>query len=268
MSLRYVHLNNLLTSPSLRPPPLRSTIWAFLFPPVPLVPSVPSDVSDAGRSLAQDATLFPSDEQLSQRTLWISFLIALGWTILGLGGALPLYLVSTPCLADLGPQSSFGGVYSTLQDLSLLRLLRLLDNGSATNKTNAFRSRAIVNGKDAAPEARRRLIILTVLVLVVGLLPALWKILKEFNGMVAYRKRWIEVRCQGKDMGWLSARKAPGFVGWGEKKLKDFILKTGLSSSLERNGDKSRRRQPDDAQLSHGEEANLEVDIQSLFSIW
>jgi calcium permeable stress-gated cation channel len=266
VSLNYVHSDQLLTSSSLRPPPLRSTIWAFLFPPVPLVPSVPSDVSDAGRSPAQDATLFPSDEQLSQRTLWISFLIALGWTLLGLGGALPLYLVSTPCLADSGPQSSFGGVYSTLQDLSLLRLLRLLDNGNATTP-NIIQSRAIVNGKDATQDVHTRLIVLTVLVLVLGLLPALWKILKEFNRLVAYRKRWIEVRCQGKDMGWLSARKAPGFVGWGEKKLKDFILKTGLSSSLERNGDKSRRREHDDAQLSHGEEASLEVDIQSLFSI-
>jgi calcium permeable stress-gated cation channel len=231
------------------------------------VPSVPSDVSDAGRSAAEDATLFPSDEQLSQRALWISFLIALGWTILGLGGALPLYLVSTPCLANSGPQSSFGGVYSTLQDLSLLRLLRLLDNGNSPTSSNALRTRATVNGKDATKQVNTRLIVLTVLVLVVGLLPALWKILKEFNRVVAYRKRWIEVRCQGKDMGWLSARDAPGFVGWGEKKLKDFILKTGLSSSLERNGEKSRKRQDDDAQLSHGEEAGLEVDIQSLFSI-
>jgi calcium permeable stress-gated cation channel len=198
--------------------------------------------------------------------LWIGFLIVLGWTILGLAAALPLYLVSTPCLADYGSQSSFGGVYSTLQDLSLLRLLRLLDSGNAPATQNNLHTRAIVNGKDAAHEARIRLIILTVLVLVVALLPALWKIMREYSRLVAYRGRWIEIRCQGQDMGWLSVRKAPGFTGWGEKKLKDFILKTGLSSSLERNGDK-RRRLPDDAQLSHGERANLEVDIQSLFSI-
>ena len=171
-------------------------------------------------------------------------------------------------------------MYSTLQDLSLLRLLKFLDdaNNSTTTRTAiAVQSRAIVNVSDASANARIRLIVLTCLVLVLGLLPALWKILKEFDRLVAYRKRWIDVRCEGKELGWLSVRAAPGFVGWGEKRLKDFIIKTGLSSSLESNGGRARnwngagngtrRRQTDDAQFSRGEEANLDIDIQALFSI-
>jgi hypothetical protein len=61
-------------------------------------------------------------------------------------------------------------------------------------------------------------------------------------------------------------------VGWGEKKLKDFVVKSGLSSSLEsgannRNGMNGSRRRTEDQTLSYREEANLEVDIRSLFSI-
>jgi hypothetical protein len=91
------------------------------------------------------------------------------------------------------------------------------------------------------------LIILTVLVLALALLPALWKILREFNKMVAYRQRWIAVRCEGKEMAWLSAKDAPAFMEWGEKRLKAFLLKTGLSNSFELNGNQrngSRRRGP------------------------
>lgn len=257
-----------LTISSLRPRPLGSSLWAFLFPHVPFVPSIPKDVSDTGRSPAGDAHLFPSDEQLSQRTLWICFLIVLGWTFLGLGGALPLYLVSTPCLAQSASPGNFSGVYSTLQDLSLLRLLQLYDNSNVTTTNiKGLHTRAIVND-DLAHNTYIRLIVLTVLVLGLALFPALWKILHEFNKMVAYRRRWITVKCEGKEMAWLSARDAPGFVGWGEKRLKTFILKSGLSNTFDgRNG--ARRGQQEDAErpLTREEEANLEVDVQSLFSI-
>ncbi|KII94048.1 hypothetical protein PLICRDRAFT_101453 [Plicaturopsis crispa FD-325 SS-3] len=263
---------------NLRPKPLGSGFFAFLFPHVPFIPSPPSDVSDAGKSPKEDSRLFPSDEELSQRILWISFLIVLGWTILGLAGALPLYMVSTPCLAHSAPSAQFTGVYSTLQDLSLLRLLQLLDNGDVTTIGSRLRTRASINGNNAASTARTRIIILTVFAIVLGLLPALWKVIKEFNSLVAYRRRWIDIRCEGKEMGFLSAKDAPGFVGWGEKRLKDFILKSGLSSSLEhgigRNGsrnrlagDRSRQRRQQEASQGPEEEANLEIDIQNLFSI-
>ncbi|KAI9065843.1 hypothetical protein FKP32DRAFT_1566891 [Trametes sanguinea] len=258
---------------SFRPKPLGRSFWAFLFPHVPLVPSLPSDVSDAGRSSAKDALLFPSDEQLSQRVLWVCTLIAAGWTVLALAGFLPLYMVTTPCLADSAPRPHFTGVYSALQDLSLLRLLRLYDAGQVTT-TNARDAvlaasrRAVVNGTDRTSDARIRIIIATVFAIVLGLLPVLWKILKEFNRLVAYRERWMDVRCQGLEMGWLSARRAPGFVGWGEKRLKDYLVKIGLSSSLDandRNARSRRRRRAQEANLE--ERGAYEIDVQSLFSI-
>ncbi|CAL1693980.1 unnamed protein product [Somion occarium] len=254
---------------NLRPKPLSRSLWAFLFPHVPLVPPVPDDVSEAGRSPTTDAELFPSDEALSQRTLWVCFVVVLGWTILALAGLLPLYMVSTPCLAESADPSRFSGAYSVLQDMSLLRLIRLLDNENV-NSNNNFVIREIVNGKDYAPNARIRIIILTVLAIVLGVIPVLWKIMREFNRLVAHRRRWVDIKCQGQEMAWLSARYTPGFFGWGEKRLKDFIVKSGLSSSLDsgegRNGNgRSRRRRQ--TEWSNEEKVDLEIDVQSLFSV-
>ena len=241
-----------------------------------MVPDIPSDVSDAGRSASQDATLFPSDEELNQRTLWVSFRIVLGWSILALAGALPLYLVSTPCNAALPSASTFGGGYSTLQDLSLLRLLRLLDSKNSTSTAqSSLHSRGEPPIDPHDPQhARIRIIILTAFALVLGLAPALWKIIKEFNELVAFRQRWLEVKCEGKDLGWLSATKAQGFAAWGEKQLKDYLVKIGLSSQLgdagRRNETQSRRAirmQEEEQPLHRNEEMTSEVDIQSLFSI-
>ncbi|KZT30913.1 hypothetical protein NEOLEDRAFT_1053480 [Neolentinus lepideus HHB14362 ss-1] len=254
----------------LRPRPLSDKLWAFLFPPVPLVPSVPTDVSDAGRSPVRDAELFPSDEQLSQRTLWMTFVIVLGWSIIGLAGALPLYLVSTSCLADSAPHATYMGVYSVLQDLSLLRLLRYYDNQSTSSTTTSFAKRATDGTR--LTNARVRIIILTILLIVLAVIPGVWKILKEFNRAVAYRERWLKVRCGDMDMAWISARKAPGFRGWGERRLKEFIVKSGLGSTLDTedttNGRRRRRQDTSEVPLTRvEEEKNLEVDIQGLFSI-
>lgn len=259
---------------SLRPKPLGSGLFAFLFPHIPLVPEIPSDISNMGRSPAEDAELFPSDEQLTQRVLWISLHIVLGWTVLGLAGALPLYLVSTPCLADDGPVATFGGTYSTLQDLSLLRLLRFFDIGKVSSSNLVeIQARSITDPQNA----RARIIVLTVLSVALGLLLPLWKIILEFNKFVAYRRAFVEIKCAGRELGWLSARRAPGFVGWGEKRLKDFVLKMGLSYSMDsrdrqpgtrpRNHSRRNHRQEESQPLNASEEANLEVDIQSLFSI-
>ncbi len=232
-----------------------------------MVPSIPSDVSDAGRSTVRDAQLFPSDEALSQRTLWICLLVVIGWSILGLVGFLPIYVVGTPCLAHSFRPSKFTGAYSVLQDLSLLRLLHLLDDGSVTANSNIL-SREIANGIDLSPEARTRIIIITVLTIVLGVLPVLWKLIKEFNKLVGYRRHWVEVRCQGIEMGWLSARVAPGFIGWGERRLKDYIVRIGLSASLDAQDETRRnRRTRRNHEWSVEARGNLEIDIQSLFSI-
>lgn len=216
--------------------------------------------------------MFPSDEQLSQRTLWLAFVICFGWSILGLAGALPLYLVSTPCLAQSADQGTTSGAYSVVQDLSLLRLLQLFESGDVSTEKNFSRlsSRAVGDPKDIRSTSRIRTVVLTILVLVLGVLPVLWKILKEFNRLVAYRRRWVEVKCGEKELGWLSAAKAPGFVGWGEKRLKDYLLKGGLSSTLESSEENTRtgrrKRQPRPTG-GHIDEKGLEIDVQSLFSI-
>ncbi|KAF7373376.1 MPN domain-containing protein [Mycena sanguinolenta] len=254
----------------LRPKPLSSSLFAFLHPPVPLVPPVPSDVSDMGKSPAGDAALFPADEELSQRAIWIAFLIALGWAFLGLAGALPLYMVTTPCIAGLPNTATFSGAFSTLEDLSLMRLLRAFDSGQFNVSTANL---VTVTNTDNDPEHLRvRVIILTVLVLVVALLPALYKIIKELNRLIAYRNRWAALRCEGKQLGWLSARKAPGFVGWGEQRVKDFVVKSGLSSGMQGgtvlNGANRRRRENGEDEEPNQEEMDaLQVDITNIFSI-
>lgn len=220
----------------------------------------------------KDAALFPGDELLSQRALWLCLRMVLAWTVLGLAAYLPLYMVDTPCLAESNGAAQFTGAYSVLQDISLLRLLRLLDAGSATTNTDVevlpLLTREIVDGTDRAPGARTRIIIVTVLAIVLGVIPALWSIIREFNRLVAYRRNWVDARCQGLEMGWLSARKAPGFVGWGEKRLKDFIVKTGLSASLEPNENSNARpRRRRNREWNSEERAQLEIDIQNLFSI-
>lgn len=203
-----------------RPPPLRSTPWAFLFPPIPLVPALSARAP------------FPSDGELAQRTLWVAFLLVLGWTILGLLAALPLYLVNTPCL-DNYAHAVFGGRISTLQDLSLLRLLKMYDQGHVNTATNTTRlvRRAIVDGDDQTPAARARLIILTVLVIVLFSIPALFKLLHEWTNVLACRRRWLD-DIHSVDIVWLRADRAPGFQGWGEGRVKDLLVRCGLTSKL------------------------------------
>ncbi|KAJ1310486.1 hypothetical protein OPQ81_007219 [Rhizoctonia solani] len=206
--------------PNLRPPPLRSTFWAFLFPPVPLVPDLSSHAP------------FPSDSQLAQRTLWVAFLLVLGWTVVGLVGALPLYLVDTPCLGDSYPRVVFGGRVSTLQDLSLLRLLKMYDQGTvSTTYGSGLERRAIVDGNDRTPAAHTRLIILTIFVIVLFAFPALFKLLREWTNVLACRQHWLE-ELHSTDIVWLRASRAPGFQGWGESRIKDLLVRCGLTSKF------------------------------------
>ncbi|KAF8628209.1 hypothetical protein AX15_003997 [Amanita polypyramis BW_CC] len=254
---------------TLRPEPLPSSLLAFLHPRIPLFPSFPPDLSGAGRTSAKDAQLFLSDEQLLQRFLWLAFIITTSWSIIGLGGGLPIYLVNIPCY--LASSTGFyGGATSILLELSILRLLRVFDSGQASEE-------ALVTLVRDWGHARVRVILTTILALAGGLLPAVYLVLKEFSKLVGYRRQWIDVKCQGKEVGWLSASQAPGFVGWGEKRMKQFIISSGLTSSLDTTENTNRirttrrrggrRRQPQEFTLNGVEEASLEVDIQMLFSI-
>jgi calcium permeable stress-gated cation channel len=209
----------------------------------------------------------------------------MGWSLLALAGALPLYLVDTNCLARTTPRQAGTGVYSTLQDLSLIRLLQLYAEEHHNNHSGLLRRASSSSGLS---NARIRIIVLTILAIVLGVLPALWKILREFTKLVNYRNLWINTRCGGQDMVWLSARQAPGFVGWGEKRLKDFLLKAGLSSGMEGSRGSSRdgrrtvagstgrpgsRRPTEEQPLTAPEgrgssdDSGPEIDIQGLFTI-
>ncbi|KAI0299794.1 hypothetical protein BC826DRAFT_1090413 [Russula brevipes] len=209
----------------LRPTPLRPTFWAFLNPPVPMVPSISNVPSDPADPAAEDPRSFPSDEELSQRTLWFCF----------------------SCI---------------------LRILQLLDDRDRARSGN---------GQDLKWRGRLRVIILTGLLIVLGLVPALIKILHEYGKLVAFRRKWTDVHLHGKELGWISTRDAPGFVSWGEKRLKDFILKTGLSSSLDFSAEpansgtgrrgRSTRNVPGSPYMHSDEHLGFEVDILSLFTI-
>ncbi|CCL98103.1 uncharacterized protein FIBRA_00097 [Fibroporia radiculosa] len=252
-----------------RPKSLSDSVGAFLFPHVPLIPTLSAQTSRSGKSVARDRDdeYFPSDEELTLRVLWTCVLIISGWAFLGIAGLLPLYLVATPCIAHSISPFQYAGQYSTLQDLSLLRILHLLDG--STNVQDLM-VRATVASLDTAPYVRIRLIVLTILAIVLFLWPALWAIMREYNKLVAYRDRWVNERCHGVEMGWLSARRAPGLVGWGEKRLKEFIVKAGLSSSLEvheKTNGQSKRRRRRTQDWSEAEKDSLGVDIQSLFSV-
>jgi hypothetical protein len=198
----------------------------------------------------------------------------LGWSILGLACALPLYMISLPCLAVTAPPPRYFGGYSTLQDFSILRVLQLFDDRDVSTRSNVS-VLEIVDGQDLKWRARLRVIIVTALLIVVGLLPALVKILREYSKLVAFRRKWADVHLQGKEMGWISARDAPGFIGWGEKRLKDFILKTGLSSSLDFSaepastgvGHRGRSGRHGYGPYMVEEDTGFEVDISSLFTV-
>jgi calcium permeable stress-gated cation channel len=168
-----------------------------------------------------------------QRVLWVAFLICSGWTFLGLTVGLPLYLIDTPCLAQSSSQIQFGGQLSTLQDLSLLRLLTLLDNRTVTiTSPKQLMFREIVNGRDFTPNVRARLIAFTVLAIVLGTIPMAWGLYREFNKLIRHRENWLTVKCGNADLAWLSSKHVPGFRGWGEQRLKEFLHKNGLGSSL------------------------------------
>ncbi len=209
---------------------------------VPSLSNVPSDPNDPA---SEDARRFPSDEELSQRTLWLCFLIVLGWSILGLAAGLPLYTISIPCVAETGVAPRFLGGYSTLQDLSVLRVLQLLDNRDVSTSSDTTVLQVVngqdlrLNGQDLMWRGRVRIIVLTVLLVVLGLVPALVKILHEYGKLVAFKN--------------------------GPSSSLDFSAEPA-SSGTGRHGRSGRRRQGGPYMYLE-EDYGLEVDILSLFTI-
>lgn len=194
---------------------------------------------------------FPSDERLAQRTLWHTFIIVCFWSIVGLGGALPAYLVRTPCVAHVLSNDALGGRFSTMQDLSLFRLLILLDHDAST-----------------APNIRTRIIIVGALVVAVVIVSAL-RFLYEFNRVIIHRRRWLDIKCGGVEMAWLSLADARGFSGWNENVLKEYLVTIGLSQGFkDDSGDQSNIMTSDFALGERpSKRKDLEIDVQNLFSI-
>ncbi|KAG8822531.1 hypothetical protein FRC17_009553 [Serendipita sp. 399] len=295
-------------SPGLRPPALSNGFFAFLHPPVPLVPGLPSnsDIDEArearinpqpGQATPDPCQLLTSDDQLAQRTLWIVFLICLVWSLVALVIGLPLYMVETPCLPRSGPDIQYGGRYGTLQDLSVLRLLRMMDDGTlnpTSSKVGELWRRLVNNGRDLAPNAYGRLIGLCVIVIVLAILPALWKLWNEFRKLSNYNKAWNELRCEGFEMGYLSCGTgnsiflgnrggAWGWRGWGEGKVKAFFRQAGLGggtglrvepikpgerAALAGPSEKHGRRHREQPSPGSSEErADAEINVTSVFSV-
>lgn len=251
-----------------------------------------------GQLIPDPAQLFASDEQLAQRTLWVVFLICLAWSFLALAVVLPLYLVQTPCLPNSDPRADFGGRYGTLNDLSLLRVLRMLDEGSIDTTTSSAKSyfflkRLIVDGEDLSGNAYGRLIALCVILIVLAILPALWKLWKEFTKLASYHKAWDIDRCERFEMGYLSCGTgdtwllgnrggAWGWRGWGEGRVKAFFRKSGLGGGSNLGGvprgpgtgERAALLGPDEKfrgeRSSPGgseERADAEVNVTSVFSV-
>ncbi|KAG8808160.1 hypothetical protein FRC19_006095, partial [Serendipita sp. 401] len=297
-------------SPGLRPPSLSNGFFAFLHPPVPLVPGLPSnaDIEDCrearinpqpGQVTPDPGQLLASDDQLAQRTLWIVFLICLFWSFTAIAIALPLYTVQTPCLPGSGPEVQYGGRYGTLEDLSIMRLLRMLDDGkintpsSKRGEDSLWKRLLDQNGRDLAPNAYGRLIALCVIVIVLAVLPALWKLWNEFRKLANYHKAWNELRCEGFEMGYLSCGTgnsallgnrggAWGWRGWGEGKVKAFFRQAGLGGGSGLRADRKseekgalagpsegsgRRHRGQPSPGSSEERADAEINVTSVFSV-
>jgi hypothetical protein len=197
--------------------------------------------------------------------------------------------------------TDYGGRYGTLNDLSVLRLLRMLEAGTintsgSTKRTLSYLRKRLVdsNGKDLANNAYSRLIALCVIIIVIAILPALFKLWKEFRLLSNYYKLWDEGRCDSIEMGYLSCGSgnsrflgnrggAWGWRGWGEGKIKAFFRKAGLGgsgmggrgASASGAGEKSallspprsRHHREPSTPGSSDERGDTEVNVLSVFSV-
>ncbi|KZT61296.1 hypothetical protein CALCODRAFT_447556 [Calocera cornea HHB12733] len=249
-----------------RPPELSTGLFAFLHPPVPLVPNVRAP-------LTSPTAPFPSDEQLSQRVLFLALRIVAGWSLLGILGAIPLYTVGTPCLGETGVTSFYGGRLSSLTDLSVIRLLELLD----ADQAGSAEQRDIPGSTTS--NVRTRLIILAVLVLVLGVLPALWHLLREHTKLMRLRAAFELQKCAGIEVGWLAAKRAPGLQGMGERGVRGVLERTGVSMEegaraapggagpASAGGTATREGAVTGAEEGPAPPPEREVDVQGVFTI-
>lgn len=199
-------------------------------------------------------------------------------------------MINTPCVSS-STQPTYGGRYGTLADLSILRLLKMLDNGTlSTVNQQAFalgrHARSLVGdardlhrrmldqrGNDISGEAERRLIALCVIIVVLVLLPALWHLWREFSRLASYYDMWDKGRCEGVEMAylgcgtsnrWLSGKRggAWGWRGWGEGQIKAFFRKAGLGSGPGMGGPISKSTSAIDVLLKDHDERRKKKNVE------
>ncbi|KAF9519867.1 hypothetical protein BS47DRAFT_1357887 [Hydnum rufescens UP504] len=183
------------------------------------------------------------------------------------------------------PNAQYGGQYSALHDLSVIRLLRLLHRGSVTPDEGVLQRRLLVDGVDESHKARLRLLVLSIMVIVL-VMAALLMLYREFNKLLSYRRLWLRVRCDDMEIGWLSLDQTPGLTGLGEEAVKDVFAGNGLVSARRgRNSvgsNESRRRRstalarqgPQHDEHSESDDANNssytdgnDIDVTGVFSV-
>lgn len=185
----------------------------------------------------------------------------------------------------------YGGRYGTLADLSVLRLLKMLDKGtiSTVNQqalTLVKHARSLVNdvhdlhrrlldehGRDLSGDAERRLIALCVIVITLALLPALCMLWYEFSRLANYYDIWDKGRCEGVELAYLSCGTsnhllsgnrggAWGWRGWGEGQVKAFFRKAGLGSGPGLGGPTSKSTSAIDILLKGHEERRKKINLE------
>lgn len=225
-----------------RPFPVHASLLSFLFPPIPLLPPIQSPLT--------------TDVHMHIHTLFTSLRIVGIWTVASLVAVLPLYTVNMPCLAVVRGRSPLGGSTSSLTDLSLLRLLDALDSASL-NPTNSLAKR---DASTPPSDAHIRLLVLTILLPLLTVLPALFLVLRAYRQAVRFRTRYLEETCGGLEMVWLSF--AP--EGLGEEAMRSILREKGLLKEGPILEEERRERESDDVGETMRE---LEVSVMRVFAV-
>jgi hypothetical protein len=226
-----------------RPPRLPPSRFSFLYPPVPLVPSLSrsSELSSAATAPAHMLN-FPSDEELHLRFLYTVAKVVVVWMLAALCIGLPVLVAGVPSLQSRGSSSMLlAGRYSALDNVSIIRLLRAHDDGLVSS-------------------TRARLIVLTVFSIALPLFLLVFVVRREIDLVTKNRRNFVSQTCEGLQMGWLSAKRARGFRGVSESEIRRLFSQWGLA-----------RPQQTDAEDSGGgadvERGAREVAIEGVYSV-
>lgn len=227
---------------------MHASLLSFFFPPVPLLPPLGSPQT--------------TDAHLHIHTLFTALRLVGLWTATSLAAALPLYTVGIPCLAVGRGRSAWGGVTGSLTDLSLLRLLDALDPAELvpTSSTSLLALGKRAESLDPQSDVRTRLLILTVLVPLVAVCPALVLILRAFSHAAQHRARFLADSCGGLELVWLPFARE----GLGEEALREVLMDGGL---WQEGDDPPVEREAQDGRESSTAEPGAQVAVRALAGV-